>query len=254
MRDGGDDFGGGGLAGLAGVVVDAALRERVAAAAGAGFGVEAVKRDRLLLRRELGEINTGELAGAVGVLEENFAGVLEGFHFDVADRQAEERADFGFVEKRVAEAFVLLHDTAFGIEHEGSGERGDAAVLDAEIVGSDGDGIVNAKFVHEFLDGVQIVIVHDEANNLETVFVFVLKLDEVGNFGAAGSAPSGPEIQEGDFAFGIGERDGFFIEAGELEFGRGIGVADEANGGLLVLRSRKNRREEWKQGDKEVRK
>src|SRR5713226_4311288 len=37
--EGGDDFGGGGFADLAVVVVDAALRERVLAVAGAGSGV-----------------------------------------------------------------------------------------------------------------------------------------------------------------------------------------------------------------------
>src|SRR6266436_5501324 len=42
MREGGDNFGGGGLADLAVAVVDAALREREGATAIAGFGVEFV--------------------------------------------------------------------------------------------------------------------------------------------------------------------------------------------------------------------
>jgi hypothetical protein len=51
---------------------------------------------------------------------------------------------------------------------------------------------------------------------------------------------------------GIGEVEGFAIEAGELKFRGGIGVANETDGGLLVLGSSKNRREKWKPGDKEA--
>jgi len=130
---------------------------------------------------------------------------------------------------------VLLHNAAFGIEHKRSGERGDAAVLNADFAGGEGDGIVDAKLRDEFPDGVLIVVVHDEAENLEAVFVFVLELDEIGNFRAAGSAPGGPGIQKDDFAARVRERNGFAIEAGELEAGCGIGVADEADDGLLLL-------------------
>ena len=87
MGEGGDDFGGGGLANLTVAVVDAALRESVLAAAGAGLGVELVEGGGLLLGGELGEIDAGEFTGAVGVFQENLASVLEGFHSDVADGQ-----------------------------------------------------------------------------------------------------------------------------------------------------------------------
>ncbi len=236
--DGGEDFGDGGFADFAIAVVDAALREREIAAAGTGFGVEFVERDDFLFRSEFGKIDAGEFAGAVGMFQKDFAGVLESFHFYIADGQAEERADFGFVENWIAEAFVLLHDAAFGIEHEGSGKSRNAAVLEADIVGGDGNGIVDAEFFHEFLDGVPIVVVHDKAENLEAVLVLVLELDEVRDFGAAGSAPGSPEVQKDDFAFGAGEGDGLAIEAGQLEVGCGIGVADEADGGLLRFLSR----------------
>src|SRR5437870_523254 len=51
-------------------VPDPALRERVLAPAGARLGVEFVKRDGSLLRRQLGQIDTGKLHGAVSVLQE----------------------------------------------------------------------------------------------------------------------------------------------------------------------------------------
>ncbi len=238
MRECGDDLSGGGLADLAVAVVDAALRERERAAAAAGFSVEFVERDGFLLGRELGEIHAGKFAGAFGVLQKNLAGVLEGFHFDVANGQAEERTDFSFVENGIAQAFVLLNDAAFGIQDKRSGKRGDAAILNANVVGNEGDGIVDAEFLSELLDGVLIVIVNDEAENLKAVFVLILELDEVRNFRAAGSAPGGPKIQQDDFAVGIGEGDGFAVEPSELEVWRGIGIAHEADGGLVFLLSK----------------
>ncbi len=84
-----------------------------------------------------------------------------------------------------------------------------------------------------------IVVVHHQAKNLEALFVFVLQFDEIRNFGAARSAPGGPKIQKNDFAFGVGERDRLAIKASELEFRRGIRVADKTDRGLLVLRRSK---------------
>ena len=121
MKQSGDDFGSGGFADLAVAVVDAALRERKSAAAGARFRVEFVQRDGFLLGRKFGEIDAGKLAGALGVLQENLAGVLKSFHFDVPDGEAEERTDFSFLKKRIAQALVFLYDAAFGVEHERSG-------------------------------------------------------------------------------------------------------------------------------------
>src|SRR5260370_437983 len=192
-------------------------------------------------------MDAGNFAGAVGVLQENLPGILESCHFDVADGEAEKRADFGFVQQWMAEAFVLLNDAAFGVEHERSGKRGDAAVLETNVVAGNGDGIVDAEFFSKFLDGILIVVIDDEAENLEAIFVFVLQLDKVGNFGAARSAPGSPEIQEDDFAFGAGERDGLAIEAGEFEVRCGIGVADEADAGLLFLGNREGGKEAKKQ-------
>ena len=86
--DNSENFGDGGEADFAAAVVDAALRESEVAAAGARFRVEFVERDSFLFRREFGEVHAGKLAGAIGVLDKNLARVVEGFYFDVADRQA----------------------------------------------------------------------------------------------------------------------------------------------------------------------
>ena len=238
MREGGDDFLGGGFADLAVAVVDAALGEGVLAAAIATFGVEFVERDDFLFRREFGKIDAGELGGADGVLDEDLAGVVESFYFDVADGQAEKRADFGFVETRIAEAFVFLNDAAFRVEHEGGGKSGDAAVLHANVIWGERHGIVDTVFFDYFLDGGRIVIIDDEAENLETVFVFGLEIDEVVKLCPARSAPGGPEIKKDDFAFGVRECDGLAVETDELEVGGRIGMAHESDRGLLVLGGR----------------
>ena len=238
MREGGDDFLRGGFADLAVAVVDAALGEGVLAAAIATFGVEFVERDDFLFRREFGKIDAGELGGTDGVLDEDLSGVVESFYFDVADGQAEKRADFGFVETRIAEAFVFLNDAAFRVEHEGGGKSRDAAVLHADFSGGERHGIVDTVFFHHCLNGGRIVIVDDEAQDLEAVFVFGLEIDQIVKLRPARSAPGGPEIQKDDFAVRVGECDGFAVEAGELEVGGGIGIAHEADGGLLVLGGR----------------
>ncbi len=241
----------GGFADLAVAVVDAALRESVLAAAIATFGVEFVERDDFSLGREFGKIDAGEVGGADGVLDEDLAGVVESFHSDVADGQAEKRADFGFVETWIAKAFVFLNDAAFRVEHEGGGKSRDAAVLHADFIWGERHGIVDTVFFHDCLDGGRIVIVDDEAENLEAVFVFGLEIDEIVKLRSAGSAPGGPEIQKDDFAFGVCECDGLAVEAGELEVGGGIGVAHEADGGLLVLGGREGRKKAKMQRSRE---
>ena len=243
MRESGDDFCGCGLAGGAVAVVDAALSERECAAAGAGFRVEFVKRNGFLFGREFGEVHAGKFAGAFGIFQEYLTGVLEGFHFNVTDGKSDERTHFGFVKNGIAEALVFLHDASFGVEHERSRERGNSAVLETNLIGGNGDGIVDAEFFDEFLHGVLIIVVNGETENLEMVFVFFLKSNEIGNFSAARSAPSRPEIHENDFTVGVGERNKFSVEPSEFEVRRGIGIAHEADNWLLVLGGGRGRNE-----------
>src|SRR6266481_1909889 len=129
MRQGGDDFGRGGFADLAVAVVNAALREREGASTIAGFRVEFVERGNFLFRRQFREVDAGKFGGAFGILQENLAGILERFHFDVADGQSEERANLRFVKDGIAKPFVFLNDAAFGVQDKRSGKRGDAAIL-----------------------------------------------------------------------------------------------------------------------------
>ena len=130
---------------------------------------------------------------------------------------------------------MFLNNASFGIEEKGCGKSGDSAVLHAGFIGGERHRIVDAVFFHDRLDGGRIVLVDDEAENLEAVFVFGLEIDEIVKLRPAGSAPGGPEIQEDDFAFGVQERDGLAVEASQLEVRCGIGVTNQADRGLLVL-------------------
>lgn len=65
--------------------------------------------------------------------------------------------------------------------------------------------VVHFELFVEGGDGVR-GIVHGNAEDLEASgAVVILELDEVGDFGAAGFAPCGPEIEEDDFAVVVGE-------------------------------------------------
>lgn len=242
-----DDFFSRGFADGARGIPDTALRQSVFAAAGAAVRVETVEGDFLLFGREFRKVDAGKLGGAVGMFEENLASVLEGFHFCL-NGKTEQCANFRFVELGIEESDVLLNDAAFGIQNEGGGKGGDASVFLADFVGSDGDGIVDAGIGDVLLNFGGVVVVNVEADDLETVLVMRLKVDEVGNFGATRSAPSGPKIQEDDFATSGFEGEGLAIERSELEIGCGIGIANETDYGLgVLLRERRRDRDERKQ-------
>ena len=109
LHNGGGPF----LADFAIRVVNAALREREFAAAVAGFCIEFVESGGELLRSESRCIHAGQHGSAVGVFQENFAGILESFHFG-GNGQIEERAHFGFVQSGIGQSHVLLDDAAVG--------------------------------------------------------------------------------------------------------------------------------------------
>jgi len=186
-----------------------------------------------LFRREFREVDTWKFGGAIGVCEKDFAFVLEGFDLS-HDGHAEESANFRFVDRGIPEADMLLDNAAFGVQNKRSRQGGDAAELYADVIGSHGHGIVDAHFLDVLLD-VGLFVVDIEADDLQAAFVAVLQRDEIGNFRAARSAPGGPEIKNDDFALQRGDGERLAVERGELEVGRGIGVADEADHGLVVL-------------------
>lgn len=198
-----------------------------------------MENDLFLLRIEFREVDAGKFGGAVGVSEEDFALVLEGFDLG-HDGHAEEGANFGFVNRGIPEAYMLLDDAAFGVQNERGGQGGDSAELDADVIGSHGHGIVDAHFLDVLVD-VGLFVIDIEADDLEAAFVAVLQSDEVGNFRAARPTPRGPEIKKDDFALQGGESEGFAVQGVELEVRGGIGVADETDDRLVVQLRRRLR-------------
>src|SRR5260221_6186464 len=126
-------------------VVDTALRQSEFAPARAAFDIEFVQSDLLLLGSKPGKIHTGKLAGAIGMSEEDLAGVFKCLHTRV-DGQAEQGADFSFIESRVAQTFVLLDDAALRIQNERGGQRGDAAILETYFRRGHRHGEVRLRF------------------------------------------------------------------------------------------------------------
>src|SRR5208283_3448606 len=102
---------------------------------------------------------------------------------------------------------VLLDNAAFRIDDKQGGESGDTAVSETNLVGGEGDGVVDAFGVYHLFHGVLVVVVHNQADNPEANLVAILEFDEAGNFRTARATPGGPEIQKDDFAFCRGQRE-----------------------------------------------
>ena len=64
---------------------------------------------------------------------------------------------------------------------------------------------------------------------MEFVSIFFLELDQIGNFGAAWSAPRRPKIEKDNFAVRCGQRQRLPIDVFEFEIGSEVGIADEAD-------------------------
>jgi hypothetical protein len=180
------------------------------------------------------------------VFQKNFTLVLKRFDFG-HDGHTEQGANFRFEEGGAPEADMLLDNAAFGIQKERCGQGRDSAVLNADVIGSHGHGIVDAGIVDVLLYLGGVIVVDIEADDLEAVLISVLQNDKVGNFGAARSAPGGPKIQKNDFALQCGDGERLAIERREFEVGRTIRVANETNDRFVVLlRGSESRQEESK--------
>lgn len=130
---------------------------------------------------------------------------------------------------------MLLDDAPFGIQNEGGRQSGNAAVCRANGFGSHGDGIVDAGFVDVLLNIGSVIVVDIEADNLEAAFVLRLQGDEIGDFGAARSAPGSPEIQKDNLAAKCFEGEWLAVERGEFKVRCGIGIAHKTNYRRVVL-------------------
>ena len=106
---------------------------------------------------------------------------------------------------------VAIDDVGFRVHH--------GAVIESRFLGRVAGGwVVNAVILEEFAVGGLVFIDADAENNAITRGDALLKLDERGRFLNARRAPSGPEIQDHNFAAVIGEFGGLAGAQGQGDF------------------------------------
>jgi hypothetical protein len=94
------------------------------------------------------------------------------------------------------------------IDDEAGGQRIKAAVELRDGIVSQQNPVVDFVIGNVRLNGRPAVLIHGNTENGEPLrFVTLLKFGEPGNFDAAGPTPSGPKIEENDFAAIIGQLD-----------------------------------------------
>ena len=104
---------------------------------------------------------------------------------------------------------------------------------------------IKAFFGDERRDDGLALVIHGDAENRESLWaVFVLHVDQPGNFHTAGIAPGGPEIYEHHFAFVVSKVHVFaaYVFQFELRFGLAGGgglCVMNAGAGKLGLRDRR---------------
>ncbi len=122
------------------------------------------------------------------------------------------------------------------IDDERRGQRFEAAVEIARGVIAEHNTIVDFLLADEGIDRFPTVVVHRNSDHFEAaVFVLALEFGEPGNFNHAGAAPGGPEIEQHDLAFVIGEVDQLAVRVFQREIGRVFPLAvflDDGSGGL----------------------
>lgn len=216
------------FADLASGIVDAALRQGELTTAGAGFRVEFVEGGSALFGSESLGVDAGQHGGAIRVLQEDFAGVIEGFDAR-GNGHVQKGAHFGLVKSRIKQADMLLDDAALGIDDEDCRQSADASISHDNLGSGKGHGIVDGLGFRDAADRVHIVIIHDDADDLELVLISFLQLDEARYFGTARSAPGSPEIQENYLAFMGCEAEVFAIKVLQLKIGGRVRIANKAN-------------------------
>ena len=138
-------------------------------------------------------LGAGTEVGERGLLGEHFVGDF----------------DEGFV---VEDAAPLAEDGAVGVDEDGGGHGGDHEGLHDPAVGGGAGGVGDSKVVQEGA-GLGFAAEHGEladvyANEEGFIPEILVELLEVGHFGAARGAESGPEVEE----------DGLALQGGKGQF------------------------------------
>jgi hypothetical protein len=130
----------------------------------------------------------------------------------------------------IHQADVVGGNSSLAVENKRSWQRVDLTELLGYGFGADHDAVRHLVRSHVGANGFPAVIVHRNPQHGEVAsLILLLKFDKPGNLGFAGPAPRGPEIDQQNLAFVIGQRDGV-----------AVGVLQRNLGGLLALGFRRH--------------
>ena len=100
-------------------------------------------------------------------------------------------------------------DFAVAPDDESGGQSFDTSVLLADFFIAEDDRIFHVLLFEPGCDDLPAIVVHGDTENSEAAGLpFLLKFDEPGGLDFAGSAPSGPEVDEDDFTLKFREANG----------------------------------------------
>src|SRR6185369_6080519 len=102
--------------------------------------------------------------------------------------------------------------------------------------------VVDVVLVGESSHDVYAGLVLGDADDLQRVLVLLLQRDQVGDLGAAGTAPGGPEVDDDDFAAQRRGRDLASVEILQVEHRRRLWIAEETQRDSLAAGSGRFRR------------
>src|SRR5260370_32732404 len=87
------------------------------------------------------------------------------------------------------------------------------------------NSVVDREVRHERLNHSPALFVHRNADDREApLLILALEIDEPGDFDFTRTAPGGPEIEQNDFTFIVGEPDGLSVGVLQSEFGRWLAL------------------------------
>ncbi len=112
------------------------------------------------------------------------------------------------------------NNATFPINDKAGGHGFHAAIFIGQRFVTNHDGVWNFVLGKMRTHRIPTFVIHGDAQNGEPLrLVFLIKLNEPGNFNFAWSAPGGPEIQQYNFAFIGAELDHFSVGIGQREIG-----------------------------------
>jgi len=173
-------------------------------------------------------VDAGQHRGAVSVFQKNLAGIVEGLDFH-GNGQAQQRAYLGFIQGRVEQADVLLHNLTLRINDEQRGQCGDSTVINPDLSGRNRNRIIQALVLDEAAQFLLVILIDHKPDNLKLVLIALLQRDKTGDFRSARSTPDRPEIEKNNFSPRRDQIEVIAFQVLDLKFGSRIRIAHKAD-------------------------